>query len=150
MAPMPLRTADGTWIAVNYCEMKIAIPNWQGRISPVFDAAQSLIMVEVDNGRELRRSESRIECADPLARVRQATDMGANVLICGAISRPLETALAAANIRVISQTCGPVEDVLEAFLCNQLTEKAFLMPGCCGRRRRIRRRRNSNKPGGNK
>ncbi|MGC9329716.1 MAG: NifB/NifX family molybdenum-iron cluster-binding protein, partial [Candidatus Hinthialibacter sp.] len=63
------------------------------------------------------------------------------ILICGAISRPLEELIHAKNIKVISYLCGDVEEVLQAFLKNQLPQDQFLMPGCCGRRRfRFRRR----------
>lgn len=121
--------------------MRIAIPSWQGRISPVFDVAKTLLLVDVDGSRELGRNERRVVHVDPLARARGVAELGANVLICGAISWPLEMALTSAGVRVIPQTCGPVDDVLEAFLRGQLTNNAFLMPGCCGRRRRFRSRR---------
>ena len=55
--------------------------------------------------------------------------LGAHVLICGAISRPMEFALTAAGIRVISDTCGAVEDVLNAFLGGRLSNKTFTLPG---------------------
>jgi predicted Fe-Mo cluster-binding NifX family protein len=69
------------------------------------------------------------------------------VLICGAISRPLEAMLLSAGVEVIPQTCGPVEEVLKAFMSGKLTEKAFLMPGCCGRRRRFHDGRSGVEPG---
>lgn len=121
--------------------MRIAIPSWQDRVSPVFDVAKSLLLVDVAGGRELGRRESAIRRIDPLARAREVAGFGTEVLICGAISWPLEMALSAAGVRVIPQTCGPVDEVLEAFLLGQLTSNAFLMPGCCGRRRRFRGRR---------
>jgi predicted Fe-Mo cluster-binding NifX family protein len=64
-----------------------------------------------------------------------------DALICGAISWPLELALTSAGIEVIAQTCGDVDEVLEAFLAGQLEQEKFLMPGCCGRRRRFRKGR---------
>jgi hypothetical protein len=57
--------------------------------------------------------------------------------ICGGISWPLEVMLLSARVEVIPQTCGSVEDVLKAFMSGRLTEQAFVMPGCCGRRRRF-------------
>ncbi len=121
--------------------MRIAISNWQGRISPVFDVAGNLLLVDVEGGREIGRSEHRVDQAGPLARARQVAGLGTDVLICGAVSWPLEMALVSAGVRVVSQTCGPLEDVLEAFCGGRLTGKTFLMPGCRGRRRlRVRRR----------
>ena len=50
-------------------------------------------------------------------------------MICGAISRHVEMVLTGSGILVIPNTCGKVDDVLEAFLNGRLNEKAFLMPG---------------------
>ena len=48
---------------------------------------------------------------------------------------PLELALASAGIEIIPQTCGEIEEVLDAYLAGRLRQGEFLMPGCCGRRR---------------
>jgi predicted Fe-Mo cluster-binding NifX family protein len=121
--------------------MKVAIPHWRGRVSPVFDVAGSLLLVDIANGQEQDRQHVRLNTHGLQARGRSLAELGADVLICGAISWPLEMALSAAGVEVIPQTCGDVEDVLAAFLNGRLDENAFLMPGCCGRRRRFRRRR---------
>jgi len=63
-----------------------------------------------------------------------------DVLICGAISRPLEMMLVSEGMQVIPHTCGPVEDVIRAYVSGRLTDQAYLMPGCCGQRRRTRAR----------
>jgi len=118
--------------------MRVAITISNSRISPVFDAASRLVLVDVDNGREVWRTDEGLEEADMAPRARRVAELGVDVLICGAISRPLEAMLRSAGVDVIPQTCGQVEEVLQAFLSGQLTEKAFLMPGCCGRRRRFR------------
>jgi predicted Fe-Mo cluster-binding NifX family protein len=118
--------------------MRVAIPISDGRISPVFDAAGHLMLVDVDNGREVGRSEKILEEAETASRARRVAELGADVLICGAISRPFELMLHSAGVEVSPQACGRVEDVLRAFMSGQLTEQAFLMPGCCGRRRRFR------------
>jgi predicted Fe-Mo cluster-binding NifX family protein len=117
--------------------MRVAIPISDGRISPVFDSARRLVLVDVDNGREVRRTEEGLEEPELAPRARRVAELGADVLICGAISRPLEAMLLSVGVEVVPQTCGQAEDVLRAFVSGQLTEQAFLMPGCCGRRRRF-------------
>ena len=121
--------------------MKVAIATHDGWVSPVFDVAGRLLLVEIEAGQELSRLEAALTAAGPLARARHVAEMGVDELICGAISRPLEQMLLSAGVRVIPQTCGPVDEVLSAFAAGQLTEQAFLMPGCCGQRRRMRRGR---------
>ncbi len=118
--------------------MKVAIPIWRDRISPVFDVAGHLLLLDVQEGKEIRREEIAVETLELFARVKQLTELGTNLVICGGISWPLERMLVSTGVRVIPQTCGPVEEVLRAFLAGQLTEQAFLMPGCCGRRRQFR------------
>jgi predicted Fe-Mo cluster-binding NifX family protein len=121
--------------------MRVAIPHWQGRISPVFDVAGNVLLVDVADGREQARENAAIDAAQPQARVSLLAQHGATVLICGAISWPLEMALAAAGVEVISQTCGNTEQVLAAFISGQFNDGLFLMPGCCGRSRQFRARR---------
>ena len=121
-------------------DMRVAIPTWQGNISPVFDVAKNLIMINIDGGRETGRQEERVAEIDPSARAKRLAERRVDVLICGAISRPLEMMLISAGVRVIPQVCGNSEDVLEAFLSRQLSDKQFSMPGCCNQRRRMRDR----------
>lgn len=116
--------------------MNVAIPTLEDRVSPVFDVAQAVVLVELDGDRELRRQTVPLHARDIARRVAELSQRDVNVLICGAISRPLEATLHAAGVRVIPQTCGPVEEVLQAFLADRLNDRAFLMPGCCGRGRR--------------
>lgn len=118
--------------------MKVGIPTWDGRVSPVLDVARRLLLVDIQGNAELSRREVEIQDVPLAARVKQIRELGVEVLICGAVSWPLQAALASAGVRVIAQTCGPVEDVLPAFLSGHLADGAFLMPGCCGRRRRMR------------
>ena len=117
--------------------MRIAIPQWQGRVSPVFDVAGSLLLVDLEDGREVRREEVRLAETDAFDRAADLARLGTDALICGAISAPLEARLAAAGVRVIGFVCGPVEEILAGFLAGELANPAFLMPGCRGQRRRL-------------
>lgn len=118
--------------------MKVAIPQWQDRVSPVFDSASRLVVVEVARGRERRRSDWPLISCNPVHRAAELQRSGADVLICGAISWPMENAVRSLGIQIVAQVCGQVEEVLKAFLDDRLSDPAFLMPGCCGRRRRYR------------
>lgn len=129
--------------------MKVAIPTWNARVSPVFDVAKRLLVVKLDGHREVNREESAVEETQLMARAKRVTQLGVDVLICGAISMPLEAMLASAGVRVIPHTCGTVEDIVLAFASGQLTDETFLMPGCCGRRRRFRGRHRGGRAGFN-
>jgi predicted Fe-Mo cluster-binding NifX family protein len=120
--------------------MIVAIPVWQGRVSPVFDVAEQVLLVELDRSVEKSRREEPLSEEMPERRADHIALMRVNTLICGAISRPLESLLTARGVRVIPRVCGNVDEVLGAFNAEQLQDERFAMPGCCtGRRRRERR-----------
>jgi predicted Fe-Mo cluster-binding NifX family protein len=116
--------------------MKVAIPVWQGSVSPVFDVARTLLLVDIREGAvHLRRLEP-MEETGVLARSSFLRALSADALLCGAISRPLEQMLLSAGIEVIPNICGDVDEVLSAYLNGRLQNQTFLMPGCGGGRRR--------------
>lgn len=121
--------------------MKIAVPDWEGRVSPVFDVAKQVLLVDLggeDNGGRYTESLGSL---GPHDRARRLAELGVNVLVCGAISWPLEALLAACGIRVIPLVCGEVDEVVRAFRDGTLENERFVMPGCCRKRRQARRRR---------
>jgi len=115
--------------------MKVAMATWNGRISPVFDVAQQVQMLDIEKGRVTRWSQEALPGAEPQAQAGRLSALDPEVLICGAISRPMADLLAATSIRVIPFTAGDVEEVLAAWLAGTLPNPALSMPGCCGRRR---------------
>jgi len=120
--------------------MKIALPVWEGRVSPVFDTARRLLLVDCDDAVEVARSEEPLTERLAPRRAARLMDLGANVLICGAISRPLASMLASYGIQVVPFVSGDAEEVLSTYLSGGLRDPniapRFLMPGC--RRRRFR------------
>lgn len=104
----------------------------------MFDVAGNLLMVELDDGREVGREQVPLYERGGFGRIRELAGLKPEVLICGAISWRMEAALAEMGTRVIPHVCGPVEEVLTAFRNGELDGSAFLMPGCRGRGRRFR------------
>ncbi|HPK00431.1 MAG TPA: hypothetical protein PKW60_13170, partial [Candidatus Hydrogenedentes bacterium] len=128
----PRNLAFGTQL-VSLPVMKVAIPEWQGRISPVFDVAATLVVSNfAADGQAIEQHSIQLFRNDLHGRVMEMTGLGIDVLICGAISWPLEMALSNAGIEVIPHTCGEVQSVLESYKANRLQPNTFLMPGCCG------------------
>jgi predicted Fe-Mo cluster-binding NifX family protein len=121
--------------------MKVAIPLWQGRVSPVFDEASRILIVDISNGREKGRQEEFLHSHNPFERAHALPKLGVDLLICGMISQTQQTALDSAGIQTIPHICGCMEDVIAAFLDGRIDKGAMLMPGC-GRRRRMRYHKN--------
>jgi len=121
----------------------VAFSNYCGRISPVFDFAGCALLVQIDGNAIVNRREVAQPRTNPLERAQRLLQEGAQVLVCGAISRTLENLLTASGVQVISFVCGPEEDVIAAYLDNRLSEPKYQMPGCCrryGRRMQARAR----------
>jgi len=112
--------------------VRLAIPVWQGRVSPVFDVASQFLLVEVIGGEASFTEQLAIQRAD---RVGTIADFGADVVVCGAISRDLEERLLASGIEVVAEIRGFVVDVIRAYLKGALSQPRFTMPGGHGRRR---------------
>ncbi len=116
--------------------MRIAVPVWQGRVSPVFDVAGQLLVAELAEGAEVSRRECPLPSAEPELRASQLAELQVETLICGAISQSLEALLSENGIKVYGRICGNVDEVLKAFVAGTLGDAQYTMPGCCGQARR--------------
>jgi len=120
--------------------MKIAIPIWNGFVSSVFDFAHKLLLLDIENGHELNRSEATLIPESVPQRASRLKGLGVDVLICGAISRPLMYMLTGSGIEVLPYITGNIENVLGAYIAGQLIRPEFSMPGCWpGARKGFRR-----------
>ena len=113
--------------------MKIALSIWKDCISTVFDTADQLLIFEPDGTNGNKRTTIKLISADVAGRTNEMKEQQIDVLICGAISRPLENLLSASGIRVFAFVRGPVEDVWAAYQNNRLEQAVFTLPGCRGR-----------------
>ncbi|MEJ2083211.1 MAG: hypothetical protein P8Y94_13820, partial [Acidobacteriota bacterium] len=71
------------------------MPCWMGRVSPVFDVAKRLLVVDVEDATELSREYRDISHLELLGRPRSVADLEVHVFICGALSVPLRLILEA-------------------------------------------------------
>jgi predicted Fe-Mo cluster-binding NifX family protein len=126
-------------LTVKTKHMRIAIPLWQGRISPVFDEARRILLLDVSEKQEQHRQEESLVAGSPFERAQLLPRLGVNLLICGMISQTQQAALTSAGIKVIPHICGHVEEVITAFLDNRIENEEFLMPGCRSRKKSRKR-----------
>lgn len=110
--------------------MKIAIPIWGNRMSPVFDTSSQLRIVDIADNRERTRAEIGLQNQDLSRRCIHIRNLGVDILICGAITGYFARLLRAAGIEVIPGISGDPEEVLTAYLNGTLSNARFLMPGC--------------------
>jgi len=115
---------------------KVAVAAWNDRIAPVFDVSEKIRVVEIEDGRIVRETRRVLSGDDPELKVRALIDTGAEVLICGAISRLLHDRITAGGIRVVPFIAGDLAEIIQAWLEGNMRKPAYAMPGCFGRRRR--------------
>jgi predicted Fe-Mo cluster-binding NifX family protein len=122
--------------------MIAAFSTWDNRIAPVFDVARLVCLVNAAPGRVIRKSEEILMGEAPVQKALRLTELGADTLVCGAISRPVLDMFSGYGIRVYPFVAGDLQAVIDAWLRGALDGDLFAMPGCRGRTRgQIRARR---------
>lgn len=110
---------------------RIALAIWNERISPLFDASRTLLVVDVKEGHTLNREVKVLKSScDPVSRARELTAHKIKLLICGAISIPLAKAIEASNIQIVPFTAGDIESIIASYLDGSLARADYRMPGC--------------------
>jgi len=110
--------------------MKVAVTVWENRISPLFDSTRMLLIVEVENRRITGTRREPFECESAFSRAAKLEDLGIRVLICGGISDFFARQIEAHNIHLIPFAAGEVEEILEAYVRDRLSDQKYRMPGC--------------------
>ncbi|MDD2389898.1 MAG: NifB/NifX family molybdenum-iron cluster-binding protein [Desulfobacterales bacterium] len=117
--------------------MKTALTIWENRISPVFDSAQTFLIVDIQNGNVVDRYHEIIAYDSPVFKVVKLHELEIEMLICGAISREPANLIDAYGIQIIPFISGDFNQILNAYLKGSLlNESRYRMPGCGSRRRR--------------
>ena len=109
--------------------MKIIVPIYDQRLSPVFDWCMRAILVDVLSGKEVHREEIDLSVLSGMERVEKLVDLGAVAILCGGISMQLEGSMTIKGINVISWISGNAEEILSLFLKGELNPQSWLMPG---------------------
>lgn len=110
--------------------MIIGLTTWGQRISPVFDSAQKLIVVDAQDSKITARRFEKIDPSIPLLLSEKLKELKMEVLICGAISKGLADIIESVSIHCIPFITGDVETVLNSYIKGEVLTSKFLMPGC--------------------
>jgi predicted Fe-Mo cluster-binding NifX family protein len=110
--------------------MKVALPVWENRVSPVFDFAHALLVAEIENLRVRGKQHMPVDPhLPPFSQAAKLSSLGVETLICGAVSQMLEEMIKSYGIRVISAVSGDIDEVLQAHLNGTLSTAKYRMPG---------------------
>ena len=120
-------------------KIKVAIPLWKNRISPVLETASILLISEIEDNVESSRHIVSIPSSNYQNRVKYFQGKDIDVLICGALSNETEMLLSVTGIELIPWIGGEVDDVISAYSQGEIISNNFLLPGCKRGHRRGRR-----------
>lgn len=112
---------------------RVAIPIFRARVSPVFDSCLQILMVDIEENRQIARSQLYLDQLSPSLRLGVLRDAGVTTVICGGISEVFHNMLNSAGIQTITGIAGEIEEVITAFLADRLDQAYFYMPGRGGR-----------------
>ena len=125
--------------------MKIAIPVWDNDISTVLDFSKVLLVVEIEKKNVKRRTRINWELCNDAQKTALLEEERISTLLCGALSRSMQTMIQESGIEVIPFLKGSIDSVLDAYLEGRILDKTFQLPGCarqgCEGKRRGRMRR---------
>ena len=77
---------------------RVAIPVFESRVSPVLDSCQRMVVVDIENGCEIRRKELTLEKMSLYERIEVMARWGIRKIICAGISDMMCKYLAGRNI----------------------------------------------------
>ncbi len=109
--------------------MRVALAVWGSEVSPVFDFAHRILVVQWDKDHERARYRYEIPDEPMAARAERLRELGVNVLVCGAISNSLADMVRGLGITLIPWKCGLIEEVLVAYVSGALEDPRFSLPG---------------------
>jgi len=115
--------------------MLIAIPEWNGRISPVYDEARYFRIFEVEAGRIISEKGLSFKNEEIYMRMEEFLRLRVDTIICGAISHYQQSLAEMNGIRIISFIAGEVDEVLSEWISGNWQKSSYYMPGCRRRKR---------------
>ncbi|MFH1113400.1 MAG: hypothetical protein V1792_05720 [Pseudomonadota bacterium] len=115
--------------------MKVAVPEHQGRIAPVFDTCRRVLIFFQDADGAVPLGLEDWSTTGRHERPARLKEIGVEILLCGGISGWMEGQLSFQGIQTMPWLAGEVPEILEAFRMGRVTEPQYAMPGCAGFRR---------------
>ena len=106
--------------------MKIAIPAFHSKVSPRFDTAQELVLLEVIDGNVINRERQPLQAHSAAGKIRKLLEQGVDTLICGGIDRLSRQQIGFNHIDVYSWVTGEIDDAVSCFLCDGLNSGTIL------------------------
>lgn len=102
--------------------MLVALTDWWGRVSPLFDSTRRLLIADVKGRTIIAKHYVSFDCDSAFSRAARLNDLGVDVLICGGISDSYANQIDARGIEIIPFSSGDVDEALDGYLKNLKTK----------------------------
>jgi len=119
--------------------MRVAIPTFGSRISPRFDCAGNLLIVEIADGSVSGRTQQPLAEVPGWRRVHLLVSLETNVVLTGGIRRCDYFALLNSGMEVYAGLVGDIEENLRRYLSGNLPRFGFGFDPAAGQVRHGRR-----------
>ena len=106
--------------------MKIAIPAFHSKVSPRFDTAQELVLLEVIDGNVINRERQPLQAYSAAGKIRTLLEQGVDTLICGGFDRLSRQQIGFNHIEVYAWVTGEIDDAVSCFLRDGLNSGTIL------------------------
>ncbi len=110
--------------------IKMALTVWGDWISPVFDSANTLLIVEIENKQAKTKHFESFNSAKPSFLIERLIEQEVSVLICGAISEFPAHLIENSSLKLIPFISGNVDKIINRYTLGVSLMPKFLMPGC--------------------
>ena len=110
--------------------MRVGLMLSRGNIAVTFEFARRLLVVDMEGGFENGRFQRTMAGVSPAARVELLGELRVELLVCGAISRPISSMLKAKGVQLVPLVFGNGEKVLAGLFEDRLEDPCFLFPDC--------------------
>lgn len=98
----------------------IAVPVYQERVSPLLDVAKKFAVYEIIAGEIKQKIIADIHSDDEAERFGKLKEIGVSLIIGGAVSSFISELINTKGIRLVSWISGPVDDIIELYLKDEL------------------------------
>jgi hypothetical protein len=109
--------------------MRVAIPEHQGRVGPVFDYCGRILIFLQDASREELLADEDWSMLPRLARAGRLKELVVEALVCGGITCCMEDLIRRYGIRTIPWISGDVWEVMAALRMGKIDDPCYAMPG---------------------
>lgn len=126
--------------------MKIAIPIWENHVSTVLDFSEHLVIVDIEGTTVKGETSINWSLCNDTMKISLMKEEGVDVLICGAVSKPMQMMVEDSGITLFYGLRGLKDAILQAYLDGTLHHDHFRLPGtamtgCAGRKRKCQNRK---------